>query len=184
MFPESPRIPPLSPEEFSDEQVALVRGRDSPMAALNLTRTLIRHPILLQKWMPFAEHMGLHSSVPARDREFLLLRIFALCDATYESTHHSLIARKIGLTDDEVTAAQAGGQDLPSLERLQVKAAEELVQDHCISDETWRGLSEHYTPLQMIELVFTGGMYILLSLVTSSLGIQPEPNLKQAWAPD
>jgi hypothetical protein len=35
----------------------------------------------------------------------------------------------------------------------------------------------------MIELIFTGGMYIVASLVTKSIGVQPEHDVEHAWKP-
>lgn len=179
----SPRIPPLFPQEFTDEQAAVVGGRDNPVASLNLTRTLVKHPALLRAWMPFAQYIGLQSILPARERELFVLRILALCSETYEASHHVFIARKLGLTDDEIAAAKAGGVGLSSFEQLLVGAADELVRDQSISEQTWNRLAQRYAAEQMIELVFTGGMYIVASLVTKSLGVQLEQDFEHAWKP-
>jgi len=183
MRPTSPRIHPLAPHGYTDEQSSVVGGREASINTLNLTRTLVQHPSLFRSWMPFAEYMGLRSILPARDREIFVLRIISLCDSAYETSHHLFIAQKIGLTREEIVAAQEGDATLSSFEQVLVRAADELVRDHCISDPTWGSLAERYTPRQLIELVYTGGMYMVLSVVTNSLGIQPEENVEQAWKP-
>jgi alkylhydroperoxidase family enzyme len=183
MRPPVPRIPALFPQAFTDEQAAVVGGRDNPVAALNLTRTLLNHPVLLRAWMPFATHIGLHSILPPRERELFVLRILALCNEAYEASHHLFIARKVGLTDHEIAAAKAGSTGLSPFEQLLARAADELVRDHSISERTWSSLMERYTAQQMIELLFTGGMYIVASLLTNSIGIQPEEDVEHAWKP-
>jgi alkylhydroperoxidase family enzyme len=183
MPPRVPRIPPLLPEAFTDEQAAVAGGRDNPVAALNLTRTLVQHPALLRTWAPFAGYVGLQSTLPARERELFVLRILALCNETYEASHHQVIARRLGLTDAEIAAAKAGGAGLSSFEQLLAGAANELVRDHGISEQTWSSLEQRYSPQQMIELIFTAGMYIVASLVTNSIGVQPEEDVEHAWKP-
>lgn len=183
MKPNKPRITLVDPQDFTDEQAALAGGRDSLLSGLNITRAIVQHPRLFESWKPFAEHIGLRSELPDRDREVFLLRILALCGETYETSHHQFIARKIGLSEADIASAQRGSGSLLTFEKTLVQAALELVRDHCISDETWTFLGERYKPNQLMELIFTGGMYIVLSLFTNSIGIEPESDVEHAWKP-
>ena len=170
MRPSSPRVPPISPEDFTPEQAAMAKGHEH----LNFARMLVNHPALYKVFVPFGEKMMRGSELPTRDREILLLRTLELCGEGYEAPHHVAIARAAGLTDAEIEAARTGGTGLVAFDRALVKAAEELVGEHCLSNATWAKLSERYSRVQMIDLVFLVGDYTMLSMVTSSLGMQIE----------
>jgi len=183
MRPTVPRIDAIEPRDFTDEQAGVVGGRDSPVGALNISRTLVHHPLLFRSWMPFAGFIGLQSSLPPREREIFVLRILALCGETYELSHHLVIARKAGLTTEEIAAARVGAGEFSEFEQVLLRAAEELVREQRTAQATWSTLAQRYTNQQMLEVLFTAGMYIAASVVTNSVGIQPEADIEQAWKP-
>lgn len=166
--PSSPRIPPVSRDAYTPDQAALAGGRD----IYNMTRTLVQHPDFYRVFIPFVDKLMSRSLLPPRDREILILRALALCDESYEVDHHVRIAGTLGVSAAEVAAAQTGrGAALGAFERVLVRAAEELVNDRCLSDECWATLAKAYTPNQMIEVVFLVGTYTMLSMATNSFGI-------------
>jgi 4-carboxymuconolactone decarboxylase len=183
MAVSSPRITPMPLDQVDDETMAKFGGRDNPRNQLNFFRVLVQNPSLLKSYEPFAMRLGREPSLPARDKEVLVLRTLALCGEQYEAAHHQHIARHAGLSDEEIEAARQGGDQLPPFDRTLTRAAEELVNDHCISDETWKKLAEHYTASELIELVFMVANYTLLSMVDNSLGIMPEARIESTWKP-
>jgi alkylhydroperoxidase family enzyme len=170
MTSPTPRIPPPSPESFSEEQKALTRGWE----ALNFSRVIVEHPAFYRAFMPLIAKVISGSDLPPRDREILVLRTLAACGDTYESAHHVLIARKAGLSDADIEAAQSGGPGLAPFERTLVRAAEELVADHVVSDATWAALSEHYSKVELMEVVGLVGVYTVMGMLTKSFGIPLE----------
>lgn len=183
MTPKSPRIAPLELNQIPDEQIEPFGGRSNPRCELNFFKTLIQHPSLLQNYTPFAMQLGANPTLPARDKEILILRTSSLCKETYELAHHLYIARQAGMTDDEIEAAKQGGKGLSAFDQALATAAEELVRDHCITDETWAVLAQHYTTEQLIETVFMVANYTMLAMVNNSLGIQQEAEVEKAWKP-
>ena len=105
------------------------------------------------------------SLLPPRDREILILRTLGLCDESYEEDHHVRIASALGMSAAEVAAAQG------PFDRALVRAAEELVNDRCLSEERWGTLAAVYTVNQMLEVVFLVGTYTMLSMATNSCGL-------------
>src|SRR5579872_4237814 len=100
--PASPRIPPLTPndqDEAARELLALASAPGAPAA--NIFTTLVRHPGLFRKWLPFGGKL-LAGKLSARDRELLILRAGWRCHSSYEWGHHVLIARGAGITDEEI----------------------------------------------------------------------------------
>lgn len=179
----SPRVVPLHLDKISDEQAAIIGDRNDPRSELNFFKVLVQHPALFKSYAPFAMQLGANTILPPRDKEVLILRTSTLCNETYESAHHLYIAREAGMTDQEIDAARQGGEGLSPFDQALMRAAEELVADHCISDETWASLAERYTTEQLIEVVFMVANYTLLAMVNNSLGIQPEEEVDKTWKP-
>ena len=68
-------------------------------------------------------------------------------------------------------------------EQALVRAADELIRDHFVSDATWAVLAERYSTLQLMEIVFIVGNYAMLVMATNSFGVQPEKNVAESWKP-
>jgi alkylhydroperoxidase family enzyme len=165
-----PRLPPIAPEQFTEEQAALVGA----WSHLNFSRVIVRHPDLYRTLIPLIEKLIPGSSLPPRDREVLVLRTLALCEEVYEAHHHVLIARKAGMTDAEIEAARLGGADLTPFEQVLARAAEELVRNHRVGGGTWRELAQTYTPVQLMEATALVGGYVMVAMLTRSFDIPLE----------
>ncbi|MCU0668045.1 MAG: carboxymuconolactone decarboxylase family protein [Myxococcota bacterium] len=179
----SPRLAPLSDEEMDADTRALLgagtigagRGR-----VLNIFRTLARHPKLLKRWLVFGNHVLAKSSLGARERELAILRVGWICRSEYEWGQHVVIGRASGLSDAEIERI-ASGPDAPGwseLDRWILRGADELVQDHFLSDATWQGLSAHWNTEQLVDFVFTVGQYTLVSMALNSFGVQLDAGVK------
>lgn len=172
------RIRPLTKAEWSPEQRELLeRSRGVGKGdgeAVNILATLVRHPNLMRAWGRFGGHILGGSTLPAREREILILRIGWLCRSEYEFGQHTLIGKATGLTDEEIRRITVG-PDAPGWAKedaLLLRAADELHDDAFISDATWKALAERYDERQMIDIVFTVGQYNLVSMALNSLGVQ------------
>src|SRR5205085_7628567 len=103
--PTTPRIPPIAKEDVdSDSQTSGLLGMAGPMTgpASNIFTTLVRHPGLFRKWMPFGGKLLGGGKLPPRDRELLILRTGWRCRSEYEWGQHVRLARDAGLTDEEI----------------------------------------------------------------------------------
>ena len=163
------RIPPVSADALTDEQRTLLGGWGS----MNFASVIVNSPELYKVLLPLIAKLISGSNLPPRDREILVLRTLALCDETYETEHHVLIARNAGVSDADIESAQAGVGISPSDEAL-IKAAEELHSQQRIGDETWGELAKRYSPVELMEVVALVGGYILMAMLTKSYGIQLE----------
>ena len=169
-----PRVPPLADHEWSDEQRELLtRGKTTRV--INIFRTLVRHPALYKSWMPFGSYL-FKSTLGARERELLILRVGVLCDSGYEFHQHVAIGKRVGLTDAEIEQIRLGPSSpaWSAFDRVLLQAADELVGDKFLSDETWSALGERYDTNQILDLIFTVGQYTLVSMALNSLGVQIE----------
>jgi 4-carboxymuconolactone decarboxylase len=178
---DRPRVAPLGDAELDAE----TRERFGKGPLLNIFRTLANHPVLMQRWLVFGNYVLGKSTLPAREREILILRIGWLCRSGYEWGQHVAIGRASGLTDEEI-ARVAAGPDAPgwsSEDRALLRATDELHADAFVSDGTWAELAKTWTTQQLMDLVFTVGQYNLVSMALNTFGVQPEPGLAKLPGP-
>ena len=169
-----PRIDPVSDEDATDEQreILAALGR-SP---LNVQRTIAQYPELARARQAFSNHVMRETSLPAREREILILRTGWNCQSEYEFGQHSRFGRSVGLTDEEIRrvtlGADAEGWD--DFDATLIRAADELHTDAFITNETWNALAERYTTKQLMDVVFAVGQYHIVSMALNSFGVQFE----------
>jgi 4-carboxymuconolactone decarboxylase len=170
-----PRVPPVRDEDLDEEgreflqTVARGDGR-----VLNIYRTLAAHPKLLKRWGVFGTHVLYKSTLPARERELLILRTGWLCQSEYEWGQHVIIAKGCGVTDDEIERVKAGpdAEGWSTFDEFLLRAADELHFDSFIGDATWEALSERFNTQQMIDVIFAVGQYHIVSMALNTLGVQ------------
>jgi alkylhydroperoxidase family enzyme len=177
--PQAPRIPPLGNDEMTEETSALLDEVRLPNAeAVNIFATLVRHPGLFRRWMPFAGKL-LAGKLPARDRELLILRTAWRCRSPYEWGQHVRLAKAAEISDEEIDRIIAGA-DAPGwdpFDRTLLNAVDELHDDACITDATWSALTAHYDERQVIEVPMLVGQYHMVAFALNSLGVQREPGV-------
>lgn len=164
------RIPPLPPEEFNPRQAELV----GEWTHLVFSRVIVRHPEMYALFVPFIRQLIADTKLPPRDRQVLVLRTLGLGRDTYEHHHHVMISRNAGLSDEDIRAATEGAPELAQWEQVLMRAAEELVRDQHLSDETWAALGTRYDDVQRIEVVFLVGCYNTMAMLTNSFGMPLE----------
>src|SRR5262245_46536988 len=175
--PATPRIPPL-PEASFDDTTRELLGQATVGPASNIFATLVRHPGLFRRWLPFGGKL-LAGKIPDRERELLILRTGWHCGSAYEWAQHVRIARQAGLADAEIGRVREG-PDAPGWDPFDatlLRAADELHGDACVSDATWAALAERYDERQLIELPMLVGHYHLVAFALNSLGVQVEPEV-------
>jgi alkylhydroperoxidase family enzyme len=114
-----------------------------------------------------------------RERELAILRIGWLSQAPMEWGSHVKIAKRNGVTSEEIeriiegsSAAGWGRQD-----RAIVRAVEELHFSSMITDETWAELHQFFTDKKLIELVILAGQYKTVAYYQNALRLPlPEGN--------
>jgi len=174
---KEPRLAPLTELEWNEEQAKLLEPlKRKDGTVLNVFATFGRHPLLFDSWMKFAWYVLGDQTLPARDREILILRIGWLCQAKYEFGQHTLAGKSVGLTDDEILRITNGSDDpgWSKFDAALVRAVDELYYDAIISDATWKALSERYSEKQLMDVIATVGQYNLVSWALNSYGVQLE----------
>jgi 4-carboxymuconolactone decarboxylase len=167
---DRPRLDPLPLAEIDQETRELL----GPGQPLNIFATLAHHPKLMKRWLVFGNHVLAKSTLPARERELVILRVGWLCRAEYEWGQHTAIGSASGLSDEEILRIAEGPQATGwgDFDRALLRATDELHSDSFISDDTWQTLSGHLTSEQLLDLIFAIGQYHLVSMALNTLGVQ------------
>ena len=181
MNQNQPRIPPLQEDEWTDEQRRKLEGAYRKGGFYNLAGTMTRHPEASKRIGQLSAHvLGPTSTLPARDRELLILRTAWLCKAEYEWAQHRLIALKAGMTEDEIDRCRAGAEALgwTPTEASLLRAADDLHAQQRINDANWAALAQVYNEQQMMDIVFAVGQYTLVAMAMNSFGVPLDDGLQ------
>lgn len=176
MHLSQPRISPLPETEWNDETRELMESLQRDGHVYNIFTTFARHPQLLKRWLVFAGHVLSKSTLPAREREIVILRMGWLCSAEYEFGHHVVIGKQVSLSEDDIKRITEG-PDAPGLvpfDATLLRAVDELHTNTFVGDATWKALAERYSTEQLLDFLFTAGQYKLVSMVLNSVGVQLE----------
>jgi AhpD family alkylhydroperoxidase len=164
------RLAPLPYAEWDTEALSVIMpGRKLPRS--NVLGLLARHPELARAFLTFNAHLLGTSTLTARTRELAILRMAWRRRCRYEWAQHVLIARRAGVTDEEIAEVRAGAATLIN------KAVDELDEDSCLSEETYSALAAELDDRQLMDLVFTIGTYGTLAMALNTFGLELDPGI-------
>jgi 4-carboxymuconolactone decarboxylase len=174
----APRVAPLQDDELTDEQREALKPMSANGRPLNIFRTLARAPKALTRFQEWGAYvLSRRNSLPVREREIVILRVGFLCKSGYEFTQHTRIGlNDAGLSEAEIGKIKAGADaGWSAADAALIRAADELVSGHFVSDATWAELGRHFDEKQRMDVVFTVGQYTQVSMFLNTFGVQLEP---------
>lgn len=174
-----PRLPVPTPRETgllfrSISLVARAFGRKQVPAVFVL---FVRHRRLFWAWLAFAAQLMPFGSLPARDREKLILRTAWLTRCRYEWGQHVEIGLRSGLTDADIVAVTGEAGAAPTArDRLLLAACDELNAGVTLDEATLAALRGEFDARGITELVVLVGHYRMLAglLNTASLPLDTD----------
>ena len=164
---------PLQPPNPSFEREGRPKG-------LNVLGLLAWYPELARAFNVFNGHVLYASTLTPRQRELLVLRVAAVRDSRYEWEQHVARAADNGIEADEVSRV-AAGPDAPGwsdLERALLRAVDDLLSTARIGDEAWSALAGTFEMQQLMDVVFTVGMYDTLAMALCTFDVPLDDDLK------
>ena len=175
-----PRIEPLQDGEFTEEQKEALGVLAERPSIINIFRTMVRAPKAFKRFNEWGSYiLSRRNDLTPHDREIVILRVGFLCRSGYEFAQHTRIGLQEGLSMDEINAIKtgAGAPNWTPAEAALIRAADELVGDHFITDATWAELGKHFTQKQCMDVAFTTGQYTQVSMFLNTFGVQLEPGV-------
>ena len=137
------------------------------------------NPDALRAFLAWGSYVLRRTQLVPREREILILRVGHLCNSGYEWAQHVRLARLVGVSEDEIAAVRVGPTAALWNTRVRVllEAADELQQDHFVSDPTWLALRTLLSPRQCMDVVFVVGHYVQVCMMLNTFGVQLDPGL-------
>jgi len=176
-----PRIEPADWRSCRPDVAELLRaGEEAGGGSSNVNGILAKHPGLYKRFAPFAAKLLYGGRLPSTDREVLVLRTAWRTRSEYQWVHHVRYGRAAGLDDAVIEAVREPGlsETLSAFQRVLVRAADLLIDEHELDEATYRSLREAYDDPQLIELVMLVGHYTMLAGLLNTLGVELEPHVR------
>lgn len=171
----TPRVAPVPADSWTEEQREIVTPMLARGPVINIFRTMLAHPAAAKAFLVWGGYiLGRKCTLPPREREIVILRTGFLCRSGYEWTQHVPIARRAGLTDEEIAriklGADAPGWSAPDAALL--RATDDLHREQFVTEPVWAELTRHFGERQRMDIVFTAGQYTQVSMLLNSFGVQ------------
>jgi 4-carboxymuconolactone decarboxylase len=180
-----PRLPPVDPANPSEEARALLDrwiGAMSAKADNNpVLLTLAHHPQLAEMFSPLNIHLLKTTTLPLKLRQIAIMRTAWVCKSNYMWSSHLATSLRNGLSDAMFAPIQHGADDpyFTPFERSIIRATDELVATHRIGDKNWRALTAEWNEQQMLDFLFTVGIYVAMAGIMRSTSVQRDAELRE-----
>jgi alkylhydroperoxidase family enzyme len=154
------------------------RDPDSPKG-LNAMGVLAHHPELTIAFNHLITHALYFTTITIRQRELLILRVAHRRSAAYEWAQHAYQAGVAGMTPDEIARVRIGPEapEWSPLEGALLRAADELVADGRIADQTYETLASGLDTQQLMDVVLTVGTYDMFAMLLRTFDVELDDDL-------
>ncbi len=172
------RIAPLAPEEVTEEGRALYSSifasfgsPAKPGPIPELYRMRFRNLGLFRAELDMVMQLLLRGTLPARERELIILRVLWLAGAPNPFGEHVELGKMVGLSAQEIERVTVGSKapGWSEHDAAVVAGTEELFARQALSDEIWEVLKRSWNDAQLIEFPMVVGQYISSALVHNTL---------------
>jgi 4-carboxymuconolactone decarboxylase len=178
------RIEPLSEAQFDAEARTLINrlrkslGAGEALQIPEVFGVMLRDPGLFRCTMQTGLQLMDKGALLPRERELAILRVGWLCRAPYEWGQHVEIAKRFGVTAEEIERVTGGSAAAGWSEhdKAIIAGVEELLSEQLIRDATWDVLARTWTERQLLEFPVVVGQYFTIALQQNSLRLRLNPN--------
>jgi len=168
----TPRIPLPVDNDLSPE----IREILSNIPPANAFRMMANAPASFQSFIQLAGSIVMFSEFDPRKREIAILRVAQMTSSQYEWINHVVIAKLVGVTDDEIAKIASGGAvtELDEESNLLCRVADEISRDVRLSDDALTQVLARYGVRQAMELILCCSFYNMMSRILESTRVELE----------
>jgi len=172
------RVPYLNREDLAEtdreifDNLAAERGG----TVGNIFRALAHTPNLLRRFLGLGGELRNKTELDPKLRELAIVTVGRLTDAQYEYVHHWNLARRVGVTREQLEAL-ADFEKSPNFtdhERAVIRYAVEATNNVKVSDATWNALKSFLDTKRIMELVQNVAFYNMVVRVLVPVGVELE----------
>ena len=158
------------------------------LGVLNVFKVMAHTPELMRSWwdMMMVALTGL--SLDARLRELAILRLFQVLRCEYGFAHHVRLAKRIGLTPEEIEALAdyESARAFSEVERLVLRYTDSVTDLEPDAPDLARELLAHLSERDLVELTFCIANWNLMARLLKPLSVELEPpivaELPPSWS--
>ncbi len=148
----------------------------STFPPLNVVRMMANAPASLKGFIELASSILMRSKFDPRKREIAVLRVAHVTKSSYEWTQHVTVAKRTGVSDDEIEriAAEDPVTSLDEEGNLLCRVADEISRDVRLSDEALTQILDRYGVRGATELILCCSYFNMLSRFLESTRVELE----------
>jgi len=157
------RIPLVEPQDLTPEQARVYAT--SPSGKLNIFRLLAHGRTVYPGFSLMTQAIFAQLSIPPAEREIVVLGVLHLDRGSYEWAQHVQIAQDMGIAREKVEAIAQDRFDDPvfdSREAALLAFTRQVVKTVRVDDRTFAAVAAFYDPQQIVETLFTIGVYMMI----------------------
>ena len=146
-------------------------------SSLNVVKMMANAPASFLGFQEFAGGVLFKSKFDPRKREIAVCRIGHVTKADYEWTHHVRVARRLGITDEEIRiiGSENPVTSLDEEGNLLCRVADEISLNVRLSDEALTRILERYGVREATELILCCSYFNMISRFLESTRVDLEP---------
>ena len=158
-------MPPSIPLPDDADLEPEIRELLSKLPALNVFRMWANAPASFQPLVEFAFSLLAKSEFDARKREIAILRVAHVTRAGYEWFQHVIVAKRVGVTDEEIEKIAVDGPvtGLDEEGNLLCRVADEISIEVRLGDDALQKILDRYGTRQATELILCVSYFNMLS---------------------
>lgn len=171
------RIPYPQREALESETAIALDG----MKSMNVFRMLARADSLAPPIFEAATRLFTKGAteIPPRLRQVAILRVAGALNVEYLVTHHKLISRRVGMTEDEIAACicvdETRWASVGWVESAVARYATESTLNVKVGDATFQAVRDTLPDRQLVELTVAVGLYNLIGRMLVAFEVEVEP---------
>ena len=174
------RVPYLNREDLPEAERVIFDNlaKESGGAVGNIFRVIANTPKFLRRFCSMGNQLRNKTALDPKLRELAILTVGRLTDAQYEFVHHLSIARRVGVSREQLEAF-ADWEKSPKFsdhERAVIRYAAEATSNVRVTDTTWNALKTFLNTQRMMELVQNVAYYNMVVRILVPLGVELEPD--------
>ena len=173
------RVPYLNREDLPEAERVIFDNlaKEGGGTVGNIFRVLAHTPKFLRRFCSMGNNLRNKTALDPKLRELAILTVGRLTDAQYEFVHHWAIARRVGISREQLDALADWEKSakFTDNERAVIRYAVEATSNVRVSDATWNALKTFLDTGRMMELVQNVAYYNMVVRMLVPLGVELEP---------
>ncbi len=160
-----------------DAREVFTKMEERGSVILNLHRAVANTPNAVRNFIRLGNSLLVHGALPPVLRELGILRVGQLTGAAYEWAHHVPIARRVGVSEEQIEALKSW-QESPHFderERAVLGYAESVTLTVTVPDEVFQDVRGHLSESEVVELTLVAGYWGMVARLLVALEVDLEP---------